>query len=130
MVTLFYDTLRKQENMYYTQYSIVGTPNVGNDFVNLMVPLSDLNVIAVNIYINLGKLENVCIHSKTLWVLTLGGTKSLQIRFTIGKICIQKIFLRGINLMYMNQELKCTVAVPFSAEKLKPPPIYRPLHIT
>lgn len=131
MVTLFYDTLRKQENRYYTQYiSIVGTPNLGNDFLNLMVPLSDLNVIAVNIYINLGKLENLCIHSTTLWVLRLRRIKSLQIRFTIGKIYIQKILLRGINLIYMNQELKCTVAVPLSAEKLKPPPIYRPLHIT
>lgn len=52
MVTLFYDTLRKQENRYYTQYiSIVGTPNLGNDFLNLMVPLSDLNVILQLIFI-------------------------------------------------------------------------------
>lgn len=132
MVTLFYDTLRKQENRYYTQYiSIVGTPNLGNDFLNLMVPLSDLNVVVlVNIYINLGKLENLCIQSTTLWVLTLRRIKSLQIRFTIGKIYLQKILLRGIKLMYMNQQLKSTVAVPLSAEKLKPPPIYRPLHIT
>lgn len=98
MVTLFYDTLRKQENRYYTQYiSIVGTPNLGNDFLNLMVLLSDLNVVAVNIHTNLGKLENLCIHNTTLRALTLRRIKSLQIRFTIGKIYIEKLLLRGIN---------------------------------